>query len=764
MDICNREGILLIEEAFDTWYDGKKTYDYGRFFEKKSIHGDMTWAEFDIKQMVERGKNAPSIIMWSLGNEIWETNQTKAVQTAKNLNKWVKEVDPTRPTTMGEDKFRMGTGQGTHEAVADIIDVVGFNYAEDNYDSLREKHPKWKIYGSENSSATRSRGVYSHPEQTLQMHTHQDKQQSSYDNDHVGWGKTAEEAWKRDRDRGYISGEYIWTGFDYIGEPTPYYGSYPAKSSYFGAIDTAGFPKDIYYFYQSQWSSKPMVHLLPHWSFENDDSIKVDGDKILVYAYTNANSVDLYYNEDVNSKELGELVATDTYEVTVDVVDENGTIVPNADNLINFEISGNGKIVGVDNGNAASVERYKDNKRKADHGKALVIVQSDSNEGSFTLTATSEGLSTDNIKVYSVNEEDMDKEEIVGYDVSDIVVPVNGELNLQDKVTALYSNGSKGEVPVTWEEVSSDKLSKAGIFKVTGTTEDSDIPIEVTVIVKDIIGILDSRVLTSVNDKVELPKEVSAIFNDGSIENHPVTWDRELTDEDVNSVKTVEIEGTVEGVSGLKAKLIVTISDKVKMKNIALNEGKDFPKAFTTYEGSDNINNINDGVISKNNSPQNRWTNWGKPGGNYDDYVGIEFSKAYSINKIGLSLYKDHGVEIPSEIIVEYLDGEEWKEVKNQSKKTGFSEEGTEEITFNTVKTSKIRALLKEDTNANKAVGLTEFEVYSNVLVSEGTSLLKEIKVNDKAIENFKEDTKNYAINLPYGSKVPKVTAVAKLI
>ncbi|MDU1855692.1 MAG: DUF4982 domain-containing protein, partial [Clostridium baratii] len=483
----------------------------------------------------------------------------KAVQTAKNLNKWVKDVDPTRPTTMGEDKFRMGNGQGTHEAVADIIDVVGFNYAEDNYDSLREKHPDWKIYGSENSSATRSRGVYSHPEQTLQMHTHQDKQQSSYDNDHVGWGKTAEEAWKRDRDRGYISGEYIWTGFDYIGEPTPYYGSYPAKSSYFGAIDTAGFPKDIYYFYQSQWSSKPMVHLLPHWNFENDDSIKVDGDKILVYAYTNANSVDLYYNEDVNSKELGELVGTDTYEVTnagynksyketkegklhlefkvqykpgkltavakdkngkeiardevktakeakklnltadrqvvkangsdlsyitVDVVDENGTIVPNADNLINFEVSGNGKIVGVDNGNAASVERYKDNKRKADHGKALVIVQSDSNAGSFTLTATSEGLSTDNIKVYSVNEEDTDKMEIVGYDVNDITVPVNGKIELQDKVTALYSNGSKGEVAVTWEEVSSDKLSKAGTFKVTGTTEESDIPVEVTVIVK----------------------------------------------------------------------------------------------------------------------------------------------------------------------------------------------------------------------------------------------------------------------------------------
>lgn len=837
IDICNREGILLIEEAFDTWYDGKKSYDYGRFFEKKSIHGDMTWAEFDIKQMVERGKNAPSIIMWSLGNEIWETNQDKAVQTAQNLNDWVKEVDPTRPTTMGEDKFRMGNGQGTHEAVANIIDVVGFNYAEDNYDSLREKHPDWKIYGSENSSATRSRGVYSHPEQKLQMHTHQDKQQSSYDNDYVGWGKTAEEAWKRDRDRGYIAGEYIWTGFDYIGEPTPYYGSYPAKSSYFGAIDTAGFPKDVFYFYQSQWSDEPMVHLLPHWNFENDDSIKVDGDKILVYAYTNANSVDLYYNEDVNSKELGELVGTDTYEVTnagyngeyketnegklhlefrvpykpgkltavakdasgkeisrdevktakeakklnltadrqvvksngsdlsyitVDVVDENGTIVPNADNLINFEISGNGKIVGVDNGNAASVERYKDNKRKADHGKALVIVQSDANAGSFTLTATSEGLGTDNIKVYSVDEEDMDKMEIVGYDVSDITVPVNGELNLQDKVTALYSNGSKGEVPVTWEDVPSDKLSKAGTFKVSGTTEYSNIPVEVTVIVKDIIGILDSRILTAVGDKPELPKEVSAIFNDGSIENYPVTWDRELTDEDVNSAKTVEVEGTVEEVSGIKGKVIVTVTDNFEMKNIAVNEGKEFPKAFTTYLGADNINNINDGVISKNNSPQNRWTNWGKPGENYDDYVGIEFNKAYSINKVGISLYKDHGVEIPSEITIEYLDGEEWKEVANQSKKTGFSAEGTEEITFDTVKTNKIRALLKEDTDANKAVGLTEFEVYSNVLVSEGTSLLKEIKVNGVAIENFKEGTMNYIVNLPYGSKVPEVTAMAK--
>ncbi|WP_066676877.1 Ig-like domain-containing protein [Clostridium septicum] len=837
IDICNEEGILLIEEAFDTWYDGKKTYDYGRFFEQKSIHGEMTWAEFDIKQMVDRGKNAPSIIMWSLGNEIWETNQSKAVQTAQNLHNWVKEVDPTRPTTMGEDKFRMGTGQGAHEAVANIIDVVGFNYAEDNYDSLHSKHPNWNIYGSENSSAVRSRGVYSHPEQTLSMHTHSDKQQSSYDNDHVGWGKTAEEAWKRDRDKGYIAGEYIWTGFDYIGEPTPYYNAFPAKSSYFGAIDTAGFEKDIFYFYQSQWSNKPMVHLLPHWNWENDNSIKVDGDKILVYAYTNANKVDLYYNSDVNSEELGELVATDEYEITnagyngtyketnegklhlefrvqyrpgkltavardgngqeiardivktakeakkvnltadrqvieadgydlsfitVDIVDENGNIVPNGNNLVNFEILGNGKIVGVDNGNAASVERFKDNKRKAFNGKALVIVQSTDNAGSFTLSATSEGLSSDNITIYSVEKEDMNKTEIVGYDVSDIFVPVNGELNLPSKVTALYSNGSKGEVNVTWEEVSSDKLSKAGTFKVTGTNEHSNKPVVVNVIVKDIIGVLDSRILTPVGEIPTLPEVVSAVYNDGSIENHKVTWERELTTVDVDSPKTVEILGRLEGIQGLNAKAIIVVSNNYELKNIALNEGGAYPKPTASYAGPDNINHINDGIISKGNSPNNRWTNWGKPGGNYDDYVTIEFEKEHLINKVGLSLYRDGGVEIPREIIIEYFDGLNWVAVSNQSKKTEFSAEGTEEISFDAVTTNKIRALLKEDTTANKAVGLTEFEVYSNVITMEGTALLQDIKVNNVSIENFNENNTEYTVNVAYGEEIPVVSAVAK--
>ena len=580
-----------------------------------------------------------------------------------------------------------------------------------------------------------------------------------------------------------------------------------------------------------------MVHLLPHWNWENDDSIKIDGNKILVKAYTNANSVDLYYNEDVNSDELGSLVASDKYEVTnagynwkyketddgklhlefkveykpgkltavakdsngqeiardvvktaneaksidlsadrqvieadgydlsyitVDIVDENGTLVPDANNLVNFEVSGNGVIVGVDNGNAASVERYKDNKREAFNGKALVIVQSTKEAGSFTLTATSNGLTTDTINVYTVEEEELDQNKIVGYDVSDITVPVNGKLNLPETVTALYTDGTKNEVNVTWEDVSEDKLVKPGVFEVRGSIENSNIPVVLNVIVRDMIGVQDVRILTAIGKVATLPNTVSVVFNDGTTEDKEVIWERELTVEDVSKIGTIELLGSIEGVSGIQAKAIIVVSDNYEEKNIALRENGEYPKAFTSYSGPDNINNINDGVISKGNDPQNRWTNWGKESQNYDDYVGIEFDKEYTISRIGLSLYSDHGVAIPSEIIVEYFDGKEWVKVSNQDKTTEFTVEGTEEITFDAINTTKIRALLKEDTAENKAVGLTEFEVYSNVLVSEGTALLNDIKVNGVTIEGFTENNTEYSVVLPYGSETPVVSATAK--
>ena len=337
----------------------------------------------------------------------------------------------------------------------------------------------------------------------------------------------------------------------------------------------------------------------------------------------------------------------------------------------------------------------------------------------------------------------------------------SGTGNTEAMAKAIYE-GSKNEVNVTWEEVSKDKLAQPGMFKVSGSIENSNIPVVLNIIVRDMIGAQDARILTAVGEVATLPNTVSVVFNDGTTEEYEVTWERELTIEDVSNVGTVEILGSIEGVSGMQAKAIIVVSDNYEEKNIALRENGEYPKAFTSYPGPDNINNINDGVISKGNNPQNRWTNWGKASQNYDDYVGVEFDKEYTISRIGLSLYSDHGVAIPSEITVEYFNGKEWVKVSNQSKTTGFTVEGTEEITFDAIKTTKIRALLKEDTAENKAVGLTEFEVYSNVMVSEGTALLNDIKVNGVTIEGFTENTTEYSIVIPYGSEIPGVSATAK--
>lgn len=451
LEAANHLGLLVIEEAFDVWEQSKKTCDFARYFS--------VWAEHDIKQMVDRDKNEPSIIMWSIGNEIPDTATPEGVQIAKNLNKWVKEIDTTRPTTIGEDKDDNPLNDNVEE-VLNTVDVVGLNYAESNYSKYHEKHPEWKIYGSETSSATRSRGVYTHPYEYNVLSTYGDLQQSSYDNDYVSWGKTAEDAWVYDRDQKSIAGQFIWTGFDYIGEPTPYYDLFPAKSSYFGAVDTAGFPKDVFYYYQSQWTDDPMVHILPHWNWE-------EGETVRVLAYTNADKVELFlngkslgerkyeekatswgatYKETTEGKtylewdvsfEEGTLEAvamdkndkviardevitagdpasirltadnkvmddkdTDLSFITVDIIDGDGNIVPTANNLVHFNVTGSGDLVGVDNGNPASVERFKDDKRKAFNGKALAIVQSNKQAGELTLNASAAGLEGDAVTVY----------------------------------------------------------------------------------------------------------------------------------------------------------------------------------------------------------------------------------------------------------------------------------------------------------------------------------------------------------------------------
>ena len=432
LDLADRMGFLVMDEAFDMWEIKKSTNDYHLYFNE--------WSDRDLASMVERDKNHPSIVIWSIGNEIPD----RSYATAKRLRDDVRAIDTTRPIAMAN------AGGNYDTATVDLLDLVGYNYydypttklGEKIYDEDHAKHPNWKIFGSETSSAIRSRGVYHLPTDVLKPtldHFDElkkaDQQCSSYDNTVVPWGDTAEKTWIDDRDRPFAFGQFVWTGFDYIGEPTPYDKS---KSSYFGIVDTCGFPKDIYYFYKSQWTGQPLVHLLPSWERDRWQ----EGETVPVWAYTNAASVELYLNgkslgtqhydpngavlhlawdvpytpdelkavaRDENGKEIAKDVirtstgaasirltadaksvkddGKDLVYITADIVDDDGDLVANADNLVSFHVTG-GTVVGVDNGDGASFEPYKGTRRKAFHGKCLAIVQPDGSKGEMTVTAS----------------------------------------------------------------------------------------------------------------------------------------------------------------------------------------------------------------------------------------------------------------------------------------------------------------------------------------------------------------------------------------
>ncbi|HKO52084.1 MAG TPA: glycoside hydrolase family 2 TIM barrel-domain containing protein [Polyangiaceae bacterium] len=431
LEISDRLGVLILDEAFDTWEQTKTANDYGLYFKD--------WAERDISAMVRRDRNHPSVILWSIGNEVGGATTA----TATKLKNWVLDLDKTRALTWGSNK--MGgphVSEGDDRAVANLLDVAGYNYAPyaGNYDSDHTANPSWKLLGTEISAAVRTRGVYHTPANKVTLATSQasaDRQCSSYDNEAAGFGATAESSYKYDNDRPFVAGSFIWAGFDYIGEPTPY-SSWPSKSSYFGAIDTAGFPKDVYYFYKSVWTNQPMVHLLPHWNWSA-------GTTVTVYAYNNCDSVELFLNDQsqgvktataaalhaewsvpwasgtlrADCKKGGSVVATDTVKtagaaaklvlsadrspiyadgqdlvfVTADVQDSSGVFVPTANPSITFTVTGPGQLVGLDNGDPTDTTSYKGTSRKAFNGKALAIVRSSGAAGEITISASSNGLS-----------------------------------------------------------------------------------------------------------------------------------------------------------------------------------------------------------------------------------------------------------------------------------------------------------------------------------------------------------------------------------
>ena len=445
LDLCDRMGFIVMDEAFDMWKKPKTEFDYALDWN--------AWHVRDLEDMVYRDRNHPSVFIWSIGNEVleqWDPKDSSGAVIARELAGIIRGIDPTRPITAGCNN------QETVNPVirSGALDLIGYNYAHEKFEGFPERFPGKLFIGSETTSALATRGEYDMPADSVRRWPtywdrpfadgNPDLTCSSYDNCSAPWGSTHEETWKVVKKHAFLSGMFIWTGFDYLGEPTPY--PWPARSSYFGIVDLAGFPKDAYYMYQSEWTDTPVLHLLPHWNWNA-------GDTIDVWAYTNCDSVELFLNgtsrgtkakagDDLHlawnvpfaagtlkavghragkeplvrevktagapAKILLEADRTaivadgrDLAFITVKVLDEAGTVVPRADNLVTFEVAGEGRVVGVDNGLQTSHESFKASSRKAFNGLCLAVIQSSETAGRITVRALSAGVQEASIEIVS---------------------------------------------------------------------------------------------------------------------------------------------------------------------------------------------------------------------------------------------------------------------------------------------------------------------------------------------------------------------------
>ena len=476
LNMCDTMGIIVMDESFDMWRRKKTAGDYARFFEE--------WHERDLTDLILRDRNHPSILMWSIGNEVLEQwssadadeltlEQANLILNAghdastlahgeemspnslltRHLADIVKRYDTTRPILAGCNE----PDPNNHLFKSGAIDIIGFNYHHQWVKDVPKNFPGKPFIFSESVSALQTRGYYKMPSDEITWapqewwlpYTDPSYMCSAYDNMHASWSSTHEETWDVVKHNAFVGGQYIWTGFDYIGEPTPY--GFPARSSYFGVIDLAGFPKDTYYMYQSEWTTKPVLHLFPHWNW-------LEGQQIDMWCYyNNADEVELFINGKsqgvrrktgeqpegrydmhntkaklnseyhvgwrvtfnpgevkVVARKDGHVVGEQTIKtagaparirlskdyqgknttfITAEVVDKDGNLCPWADDMIYFISEGDGKILGTDNGCQTSMENFKAPQRKAFFGKCMVVVS-----GNGSITAKSPMLQSDVIE------------------------------------------------------------------------------------------------------------------------------------------------------------------------------------------------------------------------------------------------------------------------------------------------------------------------------------------------------------------------------
>lgn len=433
MEVCDSMGVMVMAESFDMWIYPKCKNGYARFFKE--------WSDRDITNLVLNHRNHPSIIMWSIGNEIPEQWSEEGREIARHLQDLCHKLDPTRPVTQGMDKAEDALKSG----FAQVMDVPGFNYRVHKYDNNIKQLPQGFLLGSETASTVSSRGVYKFPVKVQYDAEYPDGQCSGYDTEYCSWSNLPDDDWAMQEDRKWTIGEFVWTGFDYLGEPTPYNEYWPSRSSYFGICDLAGLPKDRYWLYRSHWrKDSPTLHLLPHWTWPGRE-----GEVTPVYCYTSYPEAELFVNgksqgrkkhdkssrldryrlrwndvvyqpgnitvvaydakgnaaDTLTVKTAGEPArivlnadrqtisskGRDLSFVTVSLVDKDGNPCPTADNEMAFDVKGAGSFRAVCNGDATSLVTFNSHQMPLFSGKLVVIVEGEQ-PGTATLTVSSEGL------------------------------------------------------------------------------------------------------------------------------------------------------------------------------------------------------------------------------------------------------------------------------------------------------------------------------------------------------------------------------------
>ena len=461
MDVCDSLGMMVMAESFDMWVYPKCKNGYARFFKE--------WGDRDIENLVKANRLHPSIVMWSVGNEIPEQGMKGGAQMLRHLQEQVRRFDASRPITNGMDRIDNALGTG----FAQVADVPGMNYRTHLYNKAHDNLGQGYVLGSETASTVSSRGVYKFPVKRADGKAYDDGQCSSYDTEACWWSNIPEEDWLLQDDKPWVVGEFVWTGFDYLGEPTPYDEYWPSRSSYFGIFDLAGLPKDRYYLYRSRWNKDAeTIHLLPHWTFPGRE-----GEVTPVYCYTNYPSAELFVNgksqgkitkrtdvksgsgkdgkiSDINDPALdryrlrwnnvkyepgeikvvvydgaGKQVGTRTVRtagkasalsltgdlgadikplkadgddmtfITVNVVDKDGNLCPDADNQISVSVTGAARFRGICNGDATSLEVFTRPTMKAFHGQLVIGIQSNGKVGDAIVKVSGKGIKAQTVKV-----------------------------------------------------------------------------------------------------------------------------------------------------------------------------------------------------------------------------------------------------------------------------------------------------------------------------------------------------------------------------